>query len=535
MTDAFLLRSDVVVEPLIARWHASSHLISPATSALCVKYRNLSTMRSYVKDPDLHKAACADPDLLGGPFLDLNGGKIAEISELITWTEKHQSSALVLAEAITETWKILEEHDSDRSFTDVYDILPPALKGMVELVYTPNGSVDLRMIEPLLYRSEAYDVSLQGALIHKTAESDRSFVMSTPRLDTSESYYLDRPFTDPAFELLGRMRMFPQSMEVVRETLNLTKKDSDDFVKFLTPARTSIAPSAPKTRWRYFGHACILIETAGGQSILIDPVIAYEGQQEKTPRYSMADLPSKIDYVLITHNHPDHVLVETLLAIRWRVRTVLVPASGGSLVDPSLRLAIQALGFSEVRSLEWLDAIVDGDFIIRSLPFLGEHADLDIRAKTAWSVTVEGSQLLFAADSNNLSPDLYKKLSYELGPVQTLFLGMECRGAPMSWFYGPMLAKTVSREMDQSRRLDGSNAMRALALIRALDVAEVKIYALGMEPWLKFISSLAHQHDSPAIVESNKLILECRALGIAAERLFGRAECFLSEEEVINF
>jgi len=491
-------------------------------------------MRSYVKDPDLHKVACQDSGLLGGPFLDLNGGRISEIVELIAWTEKHQSHALKLAEAIKETWKLLEDHSDGCSLAYLYDYLPKALKGMVELVYTPNGSVDLRIIEPLLYRSPAYDTSLQGALIHQIAETNRSFSMSTPRLDTHDSYYLDRPFTDKAFDLLGRMRIHPQSRELIRETLNLPHNNTEFFTKFLTPSHASITSPKPKTRWRYFGHACILIETGSGQSILIDPVIAYEANDEKTPRYSMADLPLEIDYVLITHNHPDHVLVETLLAIRWRVKTVLVPASGGSIVDPSLRLALQALGFLDVRSLEWLDTIFDGNLVIRSLPFLGEHADLDIRSKTAWSVTVENNQLLFAADSNNLSPDLYRKLSSELGTVRTLFLGMECQGAPMSWFYGPMLAKTVSREADQSRRLDGSNATRALALVRALDVVEVKIYALGMEPWLKFISSLDHKDDSPAIVQSNQLILECQALGIAAERLYGKFECLLSENQVID-
>ncbi len=104
----------------------------------------------------------------------------------------------------------------------------------------------------------------------------------------------------------------------------------------------------------------------------------------------------------------------------------------------------------------------------------------------------------------------------------------------MSWLYGPLLPEPLAREIDQSRRLDGSNADRAIALVKALDVVEVKIYALGMEPWMKFISSLQHSPDSPALQQSDIFIERCRNLGISAERLFGQWECLLQEDEEIT-
>src|SRR5205823_143569 len=60
-------------------------------------------------------------------------------------------------------------------------------------------------------------------------------------------------------------------------------------------------------RWRYFGHACILVEAAG-MKLLFDPVISYT-YETNLPRYTYRDLPDDIDYVLITHNHQDHVLL----------------------------------------------------------------------------------------------------------------------------------------------------------------------------------------------------------------------------------
>jgi hypothetical protein len=55
-------------------------------------------------------------------------------------------------------------------------------------------------------------------------------------------------------------------------------------------------------RVRYFGHACVLVETA----VLTDPFVSYDYPAE-VPRYTLADLPDQIDYALITHAHSDHL------------------------------------------------------------------------------------------------------------------------------------------------------------------------------------------------------------------------------------
>ena len=139
-------------------------------------------------------------------------------------------------------------------------------------------------------------------------------------------------------------------------------------------------------------------------------------------------------------------------------------------------------------------------------------------------------RLLFAADSNNLDPVLYDRLAPLIGHVDTLFIGMECRGAPMSWMYGTLLPEAVERSKDQSRRLDGSDCERAKAIISSLDIEQVCVYAMGMEPWLKFISSLDPTADSPALQESKALIDHCNHIGLPAKRLYGRSESlFLTE------
>jgi L-ascorbate metabolism protein UlaG (beta-lactamase superfamily) len=56
------------------------------------------------------------------------------------------------------------------------------------------------------------------------------------------------------------------------------------------------------THITWLGHATILVQTAKGTTILIDPFIA---QNPKYPKGYV--LPEKIDYVLLTHGHGDHI------------------------------------------------------------------------------------------------------------------------------------------------------------------------------------------------------------------------------------
>lgn len=192
-----------------------------------------------------------------------------------------------------------------------------------------------------------------------------------------------------------------------------------------------------------------------------------------------------------------------------------------------MRLALQKVGFRSVIELGEMDEIQFENGRIVAIPFFGEHADLNVRCKSAYVVEIGKHSLLFAADSCNIEPALYEHLHRAIGDVDVVFIGMECVGAPLTWLYGPLLSKRIDRAMDQSRRLAGSNYEQALKIVTEFAAREVYVYAMGQEPWLNHVMSLKYTERSRPIVESNKLLAYCTEHGIVAERLFGEKEIFL--------
>lgn len=525
MEKKYYLKANVALEALIDRWYAWAHLVSPATAAMNIKERHLKIMKSYIKNPKIHLAAVNNPKMLGGPFIDYNGGRVAEIKELYEHTLIKREKMLELYDAIGELNTMLQREAKGYSLNSLYEKIPETLRGYVELYYDLNNHANFRFFEILLYESEFYDESAQSISL-QLVESDnsRSFCLSTPRLDDPHLLHIDIPFKSPIIDQLCAMKREPGSIDEIAKALNVPAEKRELFDSFFTT-------EAPKKyeRYqgegiltRYFGHACVLVETKE-VNVLVDPVISYDGYEAEVDRYTIDDLPEDIDYVLITHNHQDHILLETLLQLRHRINTIVIPSGGkGNLQDPGLRIMFEKIGFKNIIELDDMQSIKLDRCTITGLPFVGEHSDLDVRSKLCYHVELHNRfKILFAADSCNVEPMLYDRIQKIVGKIDVLFLGMECDGAPLSWLYGPLLPEPMSREQDQSRRLAGSDFKQGEKIVDVFDPKNVFVYAMGMEPWLEFISSIKYTDESKPIVESNKLLEECINRGIEAERLFG--------------
>jgi len=524
--DLMYLKPNVVIEPLYDRWYAWSHLISPATAAMNVVGRHLKIIDSYIQAPQVHAAAVNNPKMRGGPFMDLAGKRVDEVKKLRENTIGRQQKSIAFSQAIKDLDKMLKTEAKGFSLQPLYEKVPDIMKGYVELVYDLNNNPSYRFFEHLLYKSEFYNKGSQSIALWVTENDERPFVLSTPKLDDPSVIHLNIPFDDPAIDELSKMKRLPKSVKYISELLGIPADQQEIFNTFFTD--TPIPPykkyEGDNIRMRYFGHACILIETKE-LSILVDPLISYYGYQSDVARYSDIDLPDEIDYVLITHNHQDHILFETLLPLRHKIKNIIVPrASTCTLQDPSLKIMFENIGFKNVSELGEFDRLSFEDCEITGLPFIGEHSDLNIQSKICHHVKHGKFSILFAADSCNVSTDLYKLVHKEIGDIDVVFLGMECDGAPLTWLYGPLLTENLSREHDNSRRLAGSNYERGISLVDIFNPKEVYVYAMGQEPWLEFITSVKHTEESHPIVASNKLVEDCARKGRVAERLFGEKE-----------
>jgi L-ascorbate metabolism protein UlaG (beta-lactamase superfamily) len=524
-TTSLYLKQNVQVEPLFNQWYAWSHLVAPATAAMNITNSHLKIMKSYVAAPQVHANAVKNPAMLGGPFIDYQGQKVSEIKTLIERTTKEQEHMLRFAESVKALDDILRNEARGYSLEPLYPKIPDNLRGFVEIVYDLNNNPSIRFLESLLYRSKYYRPASQAILLSLINRDDRPFALSTPRLADENSLQINIPFDHPAVDEMFRMKDKPQEFGFIAELLDLEEDREALLSTFLTeqkpPGRQKY--TGDDVVVRYYGHACLSVETKD-VCIFTDPALSYT-YENGIKRYTYLDPPDVIDYVLITHGHQDHIMFETLLQLRHKVRTVIVPRNqAGSLQDPSLKLVLQNIGFKNVIEIGDLETIEIEGGTITGLPFLGEHADLNIGSKIAHLVQLKDKKFLFAADSNNIEPKLYEHIFNFLGDIDVLFLGMECDGAPLSWLYGPLMTRPLDRKMDQSRRLSGSNYEKGLAIVDQFNCKQVYVYAMGQEPWLNYVMSIKYAEDSNPIVASNKLVEECRRRGIVAERLFGQKE-----------
>jgi Diiron non-heme beta-hydroxylase N-terminal domain len=234
ITNRKYLRPNVIIEPLIARWYAWSHLISPATAAMNVVERHLNIIESYLMAPDIHAQAVKNPKMRGGPFMDLGGEKLQEVRQLQVDTLDKQADLLILAKAIKDLDKLLLSEAKGFSMEMLYPKVPEILKGYVELFYDRNNNPGFRFFESLLYKSKYYNTDTQSIALWITNNDERPFCLSTPRLNEDHVMHLDIPFNHPAIDELSKMKRTPQAISYIKTLLGVSLQQEQLFETFFT-------------------------------------------------------------------------------------------------------------------------------------------------------------------------------------------------------------------------------------------------------------------------------------------------------------
>lgn len=518
MTDVYL-RQNVCVRPLIGRWLATEQHVPPLQLALNVKNVQLEILRSYVEAPEFHWKATQTPALIGGPWLEVPPERAKEVEAFLTAFEAGNRERVQLASDVQALDRLLRDEAKGGGLAALYPRVPDALRGYVELVYDASHQPSARYFEALLYRSRYYDASLQEVALNLQHHDLRAPAFTTPVLDTDPVVLLRRPFASEALDELFSAKTTPHSFGELCERLGVSGASTEAFRAMFTTEAPAARPAEKieGLRVRYYGHACVLLQTAE-LSVLVDPVVSY-GYPGGPDRYTYADLPEHIDFVALTHYHKDHVNLETLLQLRCRVGAVIVPKNqGGEIQDPSFRLMLENVGFKHVIELDRFETLRVAGGGITGLPFLGEHADLDVQSKCGYYFRLANRSVVCAADAANVEPRMYGFIRRHIGDVDMLFLGMECVGAPLTTTYGGVMLRPLSREFDQQRRTTGSDYIGAMGIVRALEPKEVYIYAMGLEPWLGHLLPIETSRDALGITESDRVVAECRQGGLMADR-----------------
>lgn len=153
----------------------------------------------------------------------------------------------------------------------------------------------------------------------------------------------------------------------------------------------------------WLGHSSYFVQL-GGRRLLIDPVFSSEAAPiphlnrafaGSTP-YSADDMPN-LDYLLITHDHWDHLDYPSAVALRPKVRYVVTGLGVGA--------DFVRWGYPGERVLEadWNDTLSpDGDVHIHVLPARHYSGRLLTRNKTLWvgyALETPERRLFFSGDS----------------------------------------------------------------------------------------------------------------------------------------
>jgi L-ascorbate metabolism protein UlaG (beta-lactamase superfamily) len=521
--EATFLRPDAIIEPLVDGFYAWLHTVAPVQAAMNLAFVQVPLLESYLQSPLVHINACRNPQLRGGFFIGIEESRSGEVRDLLAAIKRDRAEMLGFAQAVAEAEELVRTSATGFDLTPLYPKLPSALSGLVEIAYDTSNQPAIRYIEPAVYRSNVYTEARQSVQLSLETGVERPFILSTPRLASSDVLDLRIPFRHPGLEEMFRSRVHGTTLGRLREMLDLDDDEAAALGRLMAsePDLSADRHIDSGARIRYFNHACLVLQTPEA-AIITDPWVSADASA--TDRFTYRDLPDHIDLALITHGHQDHIVLETLLALRGRIGMVVVPRSSrGNMADPSIALYLSHLGLPVTEVDDFSEVEFPGG-TVTATPFLGEHADLDIRAKSTYCVRLGGRTIFVGADSSGIDPGLYRHMRGEIGQVDMAFLGMECAGAPLTWLYQGLLTRPVTKKMSDSRTLSGSNAEQAGAIMTELGASEAYVYAMGEESWLGHVMATTYNEDSYQLKQVAEFMGWCADHGIKSDHLLGQAE-----------
>lgn len=223
---------------------------------------------------------------------------------------------------------------------------------------------------------------------------------------------------DPRFALtsdfLGIMKemMFGDQTRLPRKPLPEVKPDLSQF----------LAPS-DDIKFIWLGHSTFLIRIQG-KTILVDPVFGpyaspvplFFGKRFQPPLLNASTLPP-IDVVVISHDHYDHLEMDTIKHFVGSSTEFVVPLGVGS------HLESWGISVKQIHELDWWEETLVADVKFVCTPaqhFSGRGTKRNNTLWSGWVIAGQQKKIFYSGDSGYSSH--FQEIGQRLGPFDLTFM-----------------------------------------------------------------------------------------------------------------
>lgn len=193
----------------------------------------------------------------------------------------------------------------------------------------------------------------------------------------------------------------------------------------------------------WFGHSSYFLQT-GGKRFLVDPVLSGAASPIRSTTlsfkgsdlYAPEEIPA-IDYLLITHDHWDHLDFRTIMALKPRIKKVITGLGTGQ--------HFEHWGFdsSLVIEKDWYEEVaLENGFKLNFMParhFSGRSLKRNTALWVSFVLTTPVSKIFIGGDSGYDSH--FADIGQRFGPFDLAIL--ECGQYDKSWRYIHMLPEEI--------------------------------------------------------------------------------------------